>query len=71
MKYSIQFREKETINTDPQRRCYDGCHFSSIAQWTDWKEIYQSSNLENALDSVATFQRINRKSEYRIEKVKI
>jgi len=31
------------VNTDPQRRCYDGCHFSSELRWTDWEELEQPS----------------------------
>lgn len=25
------------VNTDPQRRCYNGCHFRSEYQWTAWE----------------------------------
>lgn len=27
------------VNTDPQRRCYNGVHASSEWQWTDWSEL--------------------------------
>jgi hypothetical protein len=30
-------RERRLVNTDPQRRCYNGCHFSSEWQWTPWE----------------------------------
>ncbi len=29
-------RSRHEVNTDPQRRCYNGCHFSSEMRWTDW-----------------------------------
>ena len=35
----IQFRRKIEVNTDPLRRCYDGHHFSSEVQWTDWADL--------------------------------
>ena len=38
-KYNIQSRTKVLVNTDPQRRCYNGCHFSSELVWTDWKVV--------------------------------
>jgi hypothetical protein len=66
-KHMVQFREKITINTDPQRRCYNGCHFSSEEVWTDWKDVCAYSDIETARDSAATFKRINPKREYRIK----
>jgi hypothetical protein len=33
----IQTRRKVLVNTDPQRRCYDGCHYSSEWRWTGWE----------------------------------
>lgn len=35
----ILFRLLYRANTDPQRRCYDGHHFSSELRWTDWSEL--------------------------------
>lgn len=35
--YIIETRHLATINTDPQRRCYNGCHFNSETIWSDWK----------------------------------
>lgn len=32
----IEMRRKTLINTDPQRRCYHGCHARSELIWTDW-----------------------------------
>lgn len=34
--FSIMTRHKILINTDPQRRCYNGCHFSSELVWSEW-----------------------------------
>lgn len=33
---TIRFRNLVEVNTDPQRRCYNGCHFSSELRWTAW-----------------------------------
>lgn len=33
----LQKRQQFLVNTDPQRRCYNGCHFSSELQWTVWE----------------------------------
>ena len=39
MSRNIEMRQKVLINTDPQRRCYDGCHFSSELVWLDWEVL--------------------------------
>lgn len=36
MAYTIEHRKQILVNTDPQRRCYNGAHFSSELQWTQW-----------------------------------
>jgi len=36
IEYTLERRNRVLVNTDPQRRCYNGCHFSSELQWTDW-----------------------------------
>ena len=35
----IHVRRKLLVNTDPQRRCYNGCHFSCETQWSDWEYL--------------------------------
>lgn len=32
----IERRRQVLVNTDPQRRCYNGCHARSELQWTPW-----------------------------------
>ena len=34
--HAIVNRTRVLVNTDPQRRCYNGCHFSSELLWTAW-----------------------------------
>ncbi len=33
------------INTDPQRRCYNGAHYSSELVWGEW-EVLEYTHLE-------------------------
>ena len=33
---TIEQRSLVLVNTDPLRRCYDGCHYSSELRWTEW-----------------------------------
>lgn len=35
----IRTRRRIEVNTDPQRRCYNGCHFSSELRWTAWEVL--------------------------------
>jgi hypothetical protein len=35
----IWTREKIEVNDDPQRRCYNGCHFSTKKVWAEWKAL--------------------------------
>ena len=37
--YNIKSRHKKLINTDPQRRCYNGCHYSYEIVWTEWETL--------------------------------
>jgi len=34
---AIMARDIQIVNTDKQRRCYDGCHYSSKLVWGKWK----------------------------------
>ena len=36
---TIEYRALTLVNTDPERRCYNGCHFSSEWRWTAWSEL--------------------------------
>ena len=52
--YKIECRSRIEVNTDPQRRCYNGCHFSSELQWTAW-ETLESGLTQEKLDRRMTF----------------
>ena len=36
---NIEVRSREVYNNDPQRRCYNGCHFSTATRWLPWEVI--------------------------------
>lgn len=58
MAFDVQSREKFEHNTDPQRRCYDGCHFSSEWRWSDWHPLYTVETKREADESLASWRSI-------------
>lgn len=36
---TIEMRRQIEFNNDPQRRCYNGCHFSTAFRWTPWESV--------------------------------
>lgn len=50
----IECRSQRLINTDPQRRCYNGCHAKSELVWTPWE----------VLESGIASERIERRVEF-------
>ena len=36
MTMTIEVRAQVEVNTDPQRRCYNGCHAKSELIWSPW-----------------------------------
>lgn len=40
--------QKQLINTDPQRRCYNGCHYSSELIDTPYVELESKETKEEA-----------------------
>ena len=65
MLYQIACRKKVMVNTEPQRRCYNGCNFSEEEQWTGWDTFGRYSK-ENGESSIATFKSINPSREYKL-----
>lgn len=75
----IRHRRLIEVNTDPQRRCYNGCHFSSALVWTPWATLERWDNmspeqLQARLDfwrglnayAVKERGRVNTKCEFKI-----
>lgn len=51
MSFTIQMSKQFTINTDPQKRCYNGCHFSSEQVWTNWSNLVSGINTKEDADN--------------------
>ncbi len=65
-KYIVYSREKFEYNTDPLRRCYNGCHFKSEWRWSQWNQLSGRLSKEDAEASVRGWYTIGRKTcEYK------
>ncbi len=54
--YSIYCQNTIEVNTDPQRRCYNGCHFTSSLVLGPWK-ILESEISESKIEHKMKFWR--------------
>lgn len=54
--YNLYTRREITENNDPQRRCYNGCHYSTITYWGEW-ELLDINIAENKIEHKLTFWR--------------
>lgn len=54
--FVIKLRHQQLVNTDHQRRCYNGCHFSSELRWTPW-EVLELGVPEDRIDERLEFWR--------------
>ena len=58
MTYTLHIRRGILVNTDPQRRCYNGQHNSSRVDWGEWEPWFMSyPTREDAERAVRLFQR--------------
>jgi hypothetical protein len=55
--YELHIRRGVLHNTDPQRRCYNGCHFSSEIVWGQWEHWMDYPSLEHAERAARLFAR--------------
>lgn len=53
MGLAIFSRRQVLVNTDPQRRCYNGCHFKSELVWTPWVVLESMCYLKSGADPEA------------------
>jgi len=58
MKLVIEHRRLITVNSDPQRRCYNGCHYSTETFWSAWEEL-QDTTPDKAKDRLAFWTDLN------------
>lgn len=54
----IQTRVRHLINTDPQRRCYNGCNFSEALVWGSWEDLVTVSE-EKVEETIAWWKDLN------------
>ncbi len=57
--FTIQHRVQVLINTDPQRRCYNGCYFSAEWQWTGWVDLVLNVTEETLEDKLKFWRDLN------------
>jgi len=65
--YELQVSKQIEVNTDPQRRCYAGCHFRSEWVWTPWETLLTSKKRDSLEDTMNVFQQANPGRKYRIQ----
>jgi len=57
-KLIIECRNRRVINTDPQRRCYNGCNFSEALVWSSW-EVLNYTNEEKVEGQLKFWRELN------------
>lgn len=75
---TIEQRKQILVNTDPQRRCYDGCHYSSELRWTEWVNFESGVSDDKAEERLEFWRGLSdyavaargesARSEYRLKK---
>lgn len=55
----LRMRRRVEVNTDPQRRCYDGCHFSSELRWMPWEVLDSELDPSKAEAALAYWRELN------------
>jgi hypothetical protein len=46
MTWNIEHRSLIEVNTDPQRRCYNGCHAKSELIWSNWLPLQPTTSID-------------------------
>lgn len=57
--YTIEYRRQTIVNTDPQRRCYNGCHARSELRWTEWESLNSGVPAEDVERKLAFWHELN------------
>ena len=65
MAYAVYSRTRVVVNTDPQRRCYNGCNFSERVDHGPW-ELFGEYDTEEKARQIARIFRCDR-YEYKVE----
>lgn len=67
MTTQIWMRDRRVINTDPQRRCYNGCNFSERVEFGEWR-LFQEWDTHEFAERVANGLKCDRR-EIKLEDV--
>ena len=59
MTYTVEIRKYVEVNTDPHRRCYNGCHFSSEIRALPWEAIESGVRQERVEDKLRFWRELN------------
>ena len=57
--YVLMHRVRVFVNTDPQRRCYDGCYFSYEHRWSEWGVLDRLPDAEAAERKLKFWRELN------------
>jgi len=57
--FIIESRTRTLVNTDPQRRCYNGCHFSSELVWNSWEALNYGVTADTVEDKLNFWRDLN------------
>lgn len=57
--HTIRMRRLIEVNTDPQRRCYNGCHAKSELHWTDWETLNSNVIADKVEDKLKFWRDLN------------
>ena len=59
MSAEVWIRTRTVVNTDPQRRCYNGCNFSERVDLGEWR-LFQTWDTVEFAERVANSMRCDR-----------
>lgn len=55
----LQRRDIRVVNTDPQRRCYNGCNFSEELVWGKWEDLVFITDGKKPIETVEWWKELN------------
>jgi len=56
MNFKIERRNRGYVNTDPQRRCYNGCVYKGEWRWSEWDAIQWNVPEEEVKECLADWR---------------
>ncbi|QHJ81936.1 MAG: hypothetical protein [Bacteriophage sp.] len=56
---NIEYRDRRVVNTDPQRRCYNGANFSEALHWSKWEVLEYGVNNDGSAERIKFWKELN------------